>query len=188
MILEVVKYGHPVLRQKGSRIEKLTPALKRLIDDMFETMRATRGIGLAAQQVGHATQLTVIDLTEITDRPSTLHLKGQPVDVLEFMPLVLINPEVTPVSDPVSGPEGCLSFPEIYADISRPESVEVKALDRDGKRIEFRCGGLLARVVQHETDHLQGILFIDRMTWETKQELKPQLEELQVATRSTIKK
>jgi peptide deformylase len=188
MILEVVKYGHPVLRQKGSRIEKITPALKKLVDDMFETMHATRGIGLAAQQVGHAIQLTVIDVTEITDRPSTLHLKGQPADVHKFMPLVLINPELKPVSDPVSGPEGCLSFPEIYADISRPESVEVKALDREGERIEFRCGGLLARVVQHETDHLQGILFIDRMAWETKQELKPQLEELQAATRSTIKK
>ena len=188
MILEIVKYGHPVLRQKGSRIEKVTPALDRLIDDMFETMRATRGIGLAAQQIGHAIQLTVIDITEITDRPSTLHLKGQPADVHKFMPLVLINPELKPVSDPVSGPEGCLSFPEIYADISRPESVEVKALDRAGERIEFRCGGLLARVVQHETDHLQGILFIDRMSWETKQELKPQLEELQAATRSTIKK
>ena len=94
------------------------------------------------------------------------------------MPLVLINPVVTPVGPLVSGPEGCLSFPEIYSDISRPESVDVAALDRSGNPIQFRCGGLLARAVQHETDHLNGILFIDRMTREDKDELKPDLERI----------
>src|SRR5438034_2628445 len=110
MILPVLKYGHPVLRQKGSRIERITSETKKLIHDMFETMRAARGIGLAAQQVGHAVQLTVIDVSEITDRPSTLFLKGHPADVRAFMLLVLINPEVKAVGDPVAGPEGCLSF------------------------------------------------------------------------------
>lgn len=186
MILPVIKYGHPVLRQKGARIEAITAEIRQLIADMFETMNASKGIGLAAQQVGQALQLTVLDLRVVTDRPSVLELKGKPSDVNDFMPLVLINPEVKPVSEPVAGPEGCLSFPEIYADISRPESVDVKALNEKGKPIEFRCGGLLARAVQHETDHLNGILFIDRMDRKTKAELRDELDELQATTKAAL--
>src|ERR1039458_6834475 len=93
MILEIVKYGSPVLRQKGAKIESITPEIKKLIADMFETMADRHGGGLAAQQVGVAKQLTVIDVRAITDRPSTLELKGKPVDVAEIMPLVLINPD-----------------------------------------------------------------------------------------------
>jgi peptide deformylase len=186
MILEVIKYGHPVLRQKGARIEKVTLDIKKLIADMFETMNASHGIGLAAQQVGRALQLTVIDVREAKDRPSWLERDGQPADVNEFMPLVLINPELKPDGDPVAGGEGCLSFPEIFAEITRPESVAVKALDKKGKPVEFRCGGLLARVVQHETDHLNGILFIDRMSRKTKEELRPDLDELQAKTKAEL--
>ncbi len=183
MILPVVKYGHPVLRQKGARIESVTAEIRQLIADMFETMNASKGLGLAAQQVGQALQLTVLDLRVVTDRPSTLERKGKPADMSDFMPLVLINPEVKPVGEPVAGPEGCLSFPEIYADIARPESVDVKALNGKGKPIEFRCGGLLARAVQHETDHLNGILFIDRMDRKTKAELRDELDILQATTK-----
>jgi len=186
MIRAVVKYGHPALRRKGARIESLTPSIRQLIADMFETMHAFKGIGLAAQQVGQALQLTVIDVREVTDRPSTLELNGQPADVAALMPLVLINPEVTPVGDAVEGPEGCLSFPEIYAPISRPESVEVRALNENGERIEFRCGGLLARAVQHEVDHLNGILFIDRMDRKTKESLRPELEAVQEETKAAL--
>ena len=188
MILEIVKYGHPVLRQKGVRIESVTPEIKRLIADMFETMEENHGVGLAAQQVGVAKQLTVIDVRAVTDRPSTLELEGQPADVASFMPLVLINPEVTRVGEPVKGGEGCLSFPEIYAEISRPESVDVKALDAKGKPIAFRCGGLLARAVQHETDHLHGLLFIDRMDKKTKAEIQPELDVLQAETKAALLK
>jgi peptide deformylase len=187
MILKVVKYGEPVLRKKGAKIESLTPDVKKLIADMFETMYAYKGVGLAAQQVGVATQVTVIDVRGVTDRPSTLELDGQPADVNEFMPLVLINPEVTPVGKPVAGPEGCLSFPEIYADVTRPESVDVKALNKAGKPFEFRCGGLLARAVQHETDHLNGILFIDRMDKKTKEEVRDELDLLQADTKAELK-
>ncbi len=186
MILPVVKYGHPALRQKGVRVESITPEIKHLIADMFETMNASKGIGLAAQQVGRALQLTVLDLRAVTDRPSTLELDGKPADLSDFMPLVLINPEVKAVGEPVAGPEGCLSFPEMYADISRPESVDVKALNEKGKPIEFRCGGLLARAVQHETDHLNGILFIDRMDRKTKAELRDELDELQATTKAAL--
>src|SRR5262245_57900676 len=124
MVLPVLKYGHPVLRQKGARIPAIEPEIIALISDMLETMRSSRGIGLAAQQVGHALQLAVIDVREVTDRPSTLHVNGEPADVPSFMPLILINPAITPVTAPVAGPEGCLSFPEIYAEISRPETVD----------------------------------------------------------------
>ena len=183
MILKVLKYGEPVLRRKGARVESITREIKTLIADMLETMYAHKGVGLAAQQVGQALQLTVLDVRGVTDRPSTLELEGKPADVIDFMPLVLINPEIRPVNEPVSGPEGCLSFPEIYAEIVRPETVDVKAMNEKGKLIEFRCGGLLARAIQHETDHLHGILFIDRMEKKTKEELRPELDALQAETK-----
>src|SRR5438445_3770508 len=142
--MPIVKFGTPVLGQKGARIEAVTPTIKKLIADMFETMYAHKGIGLAAQQVGLALQVAVIDVRGVTDRPSSLELKGKPADVPAFMPLVLINPEIKPVGNPVAGPEGCLSFPEIFAEITRPDVVDVKSMNQDGKQIEFRCGGLLA--------------------------------------------
>lgn len=186
MILEVTKYGNPILRQKGARIESVTTELKHLIADMFETMYATKGIGLAAQQVGKALQLTVLDLRGVTDRPSTLEINGKPADLEKLMPLVLLNPEITPLNDAVLGPEGCLSFPELYGDVLRPESIAVKALNEKGKPIEFRCGGLLARAIQHETDHLNGILFIDRMDRKSKGEIRDELDQLQAETKARL--
>ena len=185
--LEVVKYGHPVLRQKGARIEKITPAIQALAAAMLETMHANKGIGLAAQQIGQALQLTVMDLRGVTDRPSTLKLEGKEADIAAIMPLVLINPAVTPTGESLTAPEGCLSFPEIYGDIERPSLAEVRAINEKGQTIQFSCGGLLARVIQHENDHLNGILFIDRMKRATKDELKPKLEELQAATKAALK-
>ncbi|MEI9865551.1 MAG: peptide deformylase [Limisphaerales bacterium] len=102
------------------------------------------------------------------------------------MPLVLINPEVTPVNEPVAGGEGCLSFPEIFTEISRPESVDVKALNEKGKPIEFRAGGLLARAIHDETDHLNGILFIDRMERKIKEEFRDELDMLQAETKAEL--
>ena len=106
MILPIVKYGHPVLRQKGARIEKITPEIKQLIADMFETMEASHGIGLAAQQIGKALQLTVIDVRAVEDRPSTLVLKGSPAAVADSRPLWRIKSERTPTGEPVAGGEG----------------------------------------------------------------------------------
>jgi len=100
----------------------------------------------------------------------------------------LLNPQITPLGAPVAGPEGCLSFPELYADVSRPESIEVKALGKDGQPLEFRCGGLLARAIQHELDHLNGILFIDRMGLEDRLDLKPKLDQLQFETKASLAK
>ena len=187
MILEVVKFGDPVLRKRGARIEIITPAIQKLIADMFETMYAAHGIGLAAQQIGEALQLTVLDIRAVTDRPSTLELGGQLADPNGFMPLVLINPELTPYGPIVPGPEGCLSFPEIYGDVRRMESIAVSALNQHGQRIEFKCGGLLARAIQHETDHLNGILFIDRMDRAVKEELQEDIDLVQADTKARLK-
>jgi peptide deformylase len=188
MILPIVKFGNPMLRTKGKTIEKITPEIKRLIDDMFETMHDAAGVGLAAQQVGQALQLTIIDVRAVKDRPSTMEIDGKPVDVAAHMPLVLINPKITPFGNPAKGPEGCLSFPEIYTDITRPESVEVEALNAEGKPIRFKVGGLLSRAVQHEVDHLNAILFIDRMTAEAKAEVKDEIDALQAETKEALKK
>ncbi len=188
MVLPVVKYGDPVLRKKGLRIEKVTPEIRALIADMLDTMRAARGVGLAAQQVGHPLQLAVLDVSKADERPSTMEVAGKPVDLDSHMPMVLINPSVKAVNSPVPGPEGCLSFPEIFEDITRPETVDVRATDPEGRPVEFRAGGLLGRAVQHELDHLNGILFIDRMSAEAKEDLRPQLEKLQAATKAALKK
>jgi peptide deformylase len=188
MILEIIQYGHPVLRERGARIKAITPEIQKLVADMFETMYHAKGVGLAAQQIGQPLQLTVIDVRGITDRPSTLELGGQPADVQAFMPLVLINPKITPHGERVSGPEGCLSFPEIFADIVRPEVVDVKALDARGEPLAFRAGGLLARAVQHEVDHLNGVLFIDRMNAKDKAELRAEIDVLHTATKKALVK
>jgi peptide deformylase len=187
MILEVVKYGNPVLRQKGARVEKINAEIKQLIADMLETMQAAKGVGLAAQQVGRAWQLLVLDVRGATDRPSTFERAGKEEEANTVMPIVLINPEVKTVGESVAGSEGCLSFPEIYGEISRPGTAEVKATNEKGEKIEFRCGGLLARAVQHELDHINGILFIDRMARADKEELKPKLEELHARTKAALK-
>jgi peptide deformylase len=186
--LQVRKYGDPVLRQKGARIEKITPEIKQLVADMFDTMYEARGVGLAAQQVGHALQLTVIDVRGIKDRPSTMHINDKPVDPEAHMPLVLINPELKLGSEIFQGPEGCLSFPEIFAEIARPAEVEVTATNDKGDKVSFRAGGLLAKAVQHEFDHLHGILFIDRMASDTKREFKAELEVLSEETKAALKK
>lgn len=173
------------MRQKGARVETITPEVRQLISDLLETVHAADGVGLAAHQVGVPLQVCVIDVRQ-SERPSTMEVAGQQVDPNSFMPMVLINPVLTPAGEPVAGGEGCLSFPEIYAEILRPESVIVEALDASGAPLKFKCGGLLARAIQHEVDHLNGILFIDRMDRATREELRPELEALQAATRARL--
>lgn len=186
MVLEIVKYGHPALRQPGVRIEQVDASIRQFTADLLDTMHDAEGVGLAAQQVGRALQVFVIDVRGVKDRPSTLERDGQAADPLAAMPLVLINPEVTPVGPPATGPEGCLSFPELYGDITRPESVDVKALNEKGETVSFRCGGLLARAIQHELDHLKGILFIDRMTAARRREIQPDLDALMAETKAAL--
>jgi peptide deformylase len=183
MIREIVVYGDPVLRRKGKQIDKITEEVRTLAQDMIETMHEAHGVGLAAQQVGEAIQLTVIDVSDAENRPSRMWIDGQEVDPKEHMPLILLNPQLELSRETEIGPEGCLSFPEVTADISRAERVKVTALDLDGKPVSFEAEGLLSRAVQHETDHLNGILFIDRMSSATKVTLGSKLKKLAAGER-----
>lgn len=180
MVLPIVHYGHPVLRQKGRSIDTITPDIRRLADDMIETMRDAQGVGLAAQQVGHALQLCVIEITpEISkDRPSRKWIGEKEADPHEGMPLVLVNPTLSFTKKKESGPEGCLSFPGLSAEITRPARVTVTYQDLDGRTHTFDAAGLLGRAVQHEVDHLNGILFIDRLDPADRVELRAEIEAL----------
>lgn len=179
MILKIVKYGDPVLRAKGARVEMITEEVRELARDMIETMRNANGLGLAAQQVGEALQMFVLDVPWIEDRPSGMTINGKEADFESMMPMVLLNPEIELLDEREVGSEGCLSFPEISADIARALEVKVKAMDLEGNRIAFEASGLLARAVQHEFDHNQGILFIDRMNSATKAGLAGKLKRMQ---------
>jgi peptide deformylase len=183
MILSILQYGDPILRAKGKQIEKIDDHIRELAASMIETMHAANGIGLAAQQVGEALQLTVLDISQIEDRPSTLRLNGKDVDPTESMPLVLINPEIELGGETEIGTEGCLSFPEINGQIERAESTMTRAQNLEGDKIEIVASGLLARAIQHEVDHLNGILFIDRMNSAAKAALSSRLKRLQKQTK-----
>jgi len=178
MILEIVHYGHPALRAKGRLVAKIDDDIRALAEDMLETMYDADGVGLAAQQIGRPIQMCVIDVTGVKDRPSAMRIGGEEVDPEEHMPLVLINPAIELSGEPVTGVEGCLSFPGLRGDISRPGVVQVKAQGIEGETIEFEADGLLARAVQHEHDHLHGILFIDRMAAGQRKKLEPEIEKI----------
>ena len=147
MILPIVKYGDPVLEKRAEDVPGVDDELRQLVDDMFETMYENEGIGLAANQVGSLKRVAVISLPQEED---------------EEQVIVLVNPEIVERGEEEEVvEEGCLSFPEIRFNVSRPVNIKVEALDMDGKPVEFDVDGLLARVFQHEIDHLNGVLFTD---------------------------
>jgi peptide deformylase len=185
MILPILQYGDPILRIKGKPIEDIDAGVRELAANMLETMHAANGVGLAAQQIGEPLQLTVLDISAVEDRPSALKLEGNEVDPRSAMPLVLINPEIELHGEIEIGVEGCLSFPEITGEIERVESVIVRAQTLDGEVVQFEAGGFLARAIQHEHDHLNGILFIDRMRSAAKVALSSRLKRLQKESRRT---
>jgi peptide deformylase len=187
MILQILEYGDPILRAKGKRIENIDDRIRELAENMVETMHAANGVGLAAQQVGEALQLTVLDVSLVEDRPSSLKVDGKEVDLMAAMPLVLINPEIELCGETEVGAEGCLSFPEITGEIERAKSVLVRAQTLEGESTEMEVSGFLARAIQHEGDHLNGILFIDRMNSAAKAALSSRLRRLQKETRRGIK-
>jgi peptide deformylase len=182
MRVPIRQYGDPILRAKGKPVDQIDQGIRELVGNMLETMHAANGVGLAAQQVGEAWLLTVIDISEAEDRPSTMRMNGQEVDPKTMMPLVLINPRINLSKETAMGIEGCLSFPEITGEIERAESIAVSAQTLEGGTIEFEAEGLLARAVQHEIDHLNGILFIDRMNSAAKASLSSRLKRLQKET------
>jgi peptide deformylase len=153
-ILKVARMGHPVLRARAAAVDRATlrtPDVQKLIDDMIETMTEYHGVGLAAPQVHEGVRIFVASLDmERGEEPSE--------------PIAIVNPEIIPVgSETVEDWEGCLSIPDIRGKVPRFHEIKVKALDRDGERIELRARGFSARIIQHETDHLDGVLFFDRM-------------------------
>ena len=178
MRLSILQYGDLILRAKGKHIEKIDNRIRELAQNMIETMHAANGVGLAAPQVGESLQLTVLDVSQVEDRPSTMELNGENTDPQSAMPLVLINPEIDLGSETEMGTEGCLSFPEITGEIERAKSVTVRAQNLDGEAIEIEATGFLARAIQHEVDHLNGILFIDRMSSAAKTSLSSKLKRL----------
>ncbi|HXG45790.1 MAG TPA: peptide deformylase [Gemmatimonadales bacterium] len=143
-ILNLHLLGSPVLRQRSVEVPAVDDEVRRFIDDLFETMYAARGVGLAANQVGVARRIAVVDAEG--DR------------------LVLVNPRIVEASGKHTAEEGCLSVPDLYADVTRPERVVLEALDRDGAPYRRELDGLAARAVQHEIDHLDGILFLDHLS------------------------
>jgi peptide deformylase len=187
MILPILQYGDPILRAKGNRIEKIDDHIRGLIANMIETMHAANGVGLAAQQVGEALRLTVLDVSQVEDRRSTLKLNGKDADPKTAMPLVLINPEIELLDETEVGVEGCLSFPEITGDIERAKSVRARAQTLEGGTIQIEASGFLARAIQHEDDHLNGILFIDRMNSAAKAALSSRLKRMQKETKRGIR-
>jgi peptide deformylase len=182
MKLAILQYGDPVLRAKGKRVERIDDHIREMAENMIETMRAANGVGLAAQQVGEAIQLTVIDVSQSEDRPSGIKLNGKEVDLESVMPLVLINPHVELDAETERATEGCLSFPEITGEIERATSITVRAQNLAGEMAEIEARGLLARAIQHEVDHLNGVLFIDRMSSAAKVSLSSRLKRLQKET------
>jgi peptide deformylase len=188
MILPILQYGDPILRAPGKRIEEIDARVQELAANMIETMHAANGVGLAAQQVGEPLQLTVLDISAVEDRPSTLKLSGNEVDPKTVMPLVLVNPEIELRGETEPGVEGCLSFPEITGEIERAQTVIVRAQNLQGETIELEAGEFLARAIQHEHDHLHGILFIDRMRSAAKAALSSRLRRLQREARRTVRR
>ena len=159
-ILKVARMGHPVLRTRARAVEPgeiRSPRFQQLIDDMFETMAEYQGVGLAAPQVHESVRLFVAGFAPAPD--------DDPDTAREQVPMMaLINPEITIVGSELAEDwEGCLSIPDIRGKVPRARQIVVRAFDRRGKRTELRAAGFTARVIQHETDHLDGVLFFDRM-------------------------
>ena len=167
-LLDIYVLGAPVLREETKTVQEVTDELRELIDDMFETMYAAKGIGLAAPQVGRTERITVVDV--------------------DGNPLVLINPEIVVSEGKTREEEGCLSIPDVYGDVDRAKRVVVRALGRDGEPFEIDAEDLLARCMQHEIDHLHGRLFIDHLSLVKRRAALAKWEKLRKGEKSHTRK
>ena len=188
MPLPIVHYNHPILRKKGEKITVFDAALGRLAADMIEAMHAAAGIGLAAQQIGRAVQLCVVDLRP-TEVDFAWELDGAKPPLELIMPMVLANPKIAPMrgTDELIYEEGCLSFPNIRGDVVRPDAITVTYQDERGVPHTLRADGLLSRCIQHEADHLNGVLFIDRMDKKARASVDDFVKSLAKETRAAAK-
>ena len=183
MSLNLHYYGDPILRTPAARITEVTPAIRRLAEDMIATMHESEGVGLAAQQIGQALSICTVEVPLDYDTDEA----GARINPGLTMPLVLLNPEITAASSKVDRhEEGCLSFPGIRGDIERPLEITLRYQDLEGKSHEVQVREFLARVIQHEVDHLNGILFIDHMSAPKRLVLRKRLNRLKQETEEQL--
>ena len=175
-ILPIVTYDDDILHRKAEPVEKLTPEISQLIDDMFETMYNADGVGLAAPQIGRLHRIFVVDadvMAEETEEP-------------QHGPLAFINPEIiSREGDEIEMDEGCLSIPGVNAAVTRPDRIKVKYLNEDFEEQQLECGGWLSRVIQHEYDHLEGTLFLDYLSGFKKKLMYSKLKEIAEGRKET---
>lgn len=184
MQFEIVTFGDPVLRAKSTPIASVTADLKRVADGMLETMYSAEGLGLAAQQVGRTSAMCVIDIPPELDMADDGQSRLNP-DIP--MPLVLFNPRIVARSQGLARrEEGCLSFPGIHTAVQRAAEVDVEFVDWRGELRTLHCRGLLARAIQHELDHLEGVLLVDRMSAVKKISLAGQLKRMKLKTQGRM--
>jgi len=189
MSLTIRYYGDPVLKQTGTKVDQFDEPLAQLSKDMLDTMRQNDGIGLAAQQIGLASQFCVMDVPDHPEYPMLCILDGKPVSPSLVMPISMANPRVQSLpGDEYYYEEGCLSFPGINAEVARPERILATYQDLQGAEHTLECDGLLARCILHEVDHLNGILFIDRMEKAAYSEIKKDVQALKKETKAKINK
>jgi peptide deformylase len=178
MLLDIVQIGDPVLREKCAEITEITEEIVTLAENMLETMYHANGVGLAAPQIGRALRLAVIDVSHDPQCVSFMTINGEEVNMVEHMPLVFINPIMKLEGPRAVETEGCLSIRGVRAPVGRPSAVSVSFQQLDGTKMEVETDGLLARAFQHEIDHLDGVLFLDRLSPAAKMAIRKQLKSL----------
>ncbi|YCM45087.1 peptide deformylase [Verrucomicrobiaceae bacterium 227] len=178
MILEITQYGNPILRKKCQPVKEVTDELKKLADDMIETMVDAQGVGLAAPQIDRDLQLAIVDVSHDPECISYLRVDGKEAELESIMPLVFINPSLEFGPNKEAATEGCLSIDGINAEVRRPTEVKATLELLDGRKIVIETDGLLSRAIQHETDHLNGILFVDRLSTASKVSIRRKLKRL----------
>lgn len=166
-ILPIIIFPHPVLKNRAKEVESITPEILALLSDMAETMYAAPGIGLAANQIGQLVRAIVIDVDDPEDK-----------DEEKYGLLKLLNPEIVSFSGTIDSEEGCLSIPEVRETIQRHEIVTVQAINEKGEEIELTASGMMSRCLQHEIDHLEGVLFIDRLSTLRREFVRKQIQKL----------
>jgi peptide deformylase len=180
MLLEIVQIGHPVLREKCKDVEDINQEIIDLAENMIETMYHAHGVGLAAPQIGIALRMAVIDVSHDPTCVGFMKVNGDDVDMTEHMPLIVINPVMELDGARAVETEGCLSIRGVRAPVGRPSEVRVRFQQLDGSEVTIETDGLLARAFQHEIDHLDGVLFLDRLSPAAKMAIRKQLKALDV--------
>ncbi|MEJ6718037.1 MAG: peptide deformylase [Akkermansiaceae bacterium] len=178
MILDITQYGNPILRKKCRKVTEVTEELKKLGEDLIETMVNAQGVGLAAPQVERDIQMAVVDVSHDPECLTYMKVDGKEVSLDDWMPLVFINPVLELGLTKESATEGCLSIDGINAEVRRSSEVKATLELLDGRKVVVEADGLLSRAIQHEADHLNGILFVDRLSTAAKVSIRRKLKRL----------